>query len=136
NEARRGGSAWNAPSYDPDLNLIYYGVAVPIPWGSAQRGTGEGDVLYTNSTIALDADTGELKWYFQYHPNEEWDLDHPFERLIVETEVSPNPEHVQWINPNVTPGEVRKVITGVPRKTGTAWTPGPATRQRRWPRQA
>ena len=60
-EQRRGGSAWIAPSYDPDLNLIYVGVAVPIPWGAAQRDTGGGDVLYTNSTLALDADTGELK---------------------------------------------------------------------------
>lgn len=135
NEARRGGSAWNAPSYDPELNLIYYGVAVPIPWGSVQRGTGDGDVLYTNSTIALDADTGELKWYFQYHPNEEWDLDHPFERLIVETEVAPNPDEVKWINPNVTPGERRKVITGVPGKTGIVWTLDAATGEFLWARE-
>lgn len=134
-ESRRGGSAWNAPAYDPELNLIYYGVAVPIPWGSAQRGTGNNDVLYTNSTIALDADTGELKWYFQYHPNEEWDLDHPFERLIVETAVAPNPDHVQWINPDITPGEVRKVITGVPGKTGIVWTLDAATGEFLWARE-
>ena len=62
-EDRRGGSAWNSPSFDPGLNLIYTGVGVPIPWGSVQRGTGDGDVLYTNSTLALDADTGEIAWY-------------------------------------------------------------------------
>ena len=49
-EQRRGGSAWIAPSYDPELNLIYIGVAVPVPWESVQRDTGDGDVLYTNST--------------------------------------------------------------------------------------
>src|SRR5690606_18708335 len=119
----------------PDLNLIYYGVAVPIPWGAAQRGTGNEDVLYTNSTIALDADTGELVWYFQYHPNEEWDLDHPFERLIVETEVSPNPDEVQWVNPNITTGETRKVITGVPGKTGIVWTLDAATGEFLWARE-
>ena len=135
NESRLGGSAWNAPSYDAELNLIYYGVAVPIPWGSAQRGTGNADVLYSNSTIALDADTGELVWYFQYHPNEEWDLDHPFERLIVETEVSPNSEEVQWINPDITPGETRKVITGIPGKTGIVWTLDAATGEFLWARE-
>ena len=88
-EDRRGGSAWNSPSFDPGLNLIYTGVGVPIPWGSVQRGTGDGDVLYTNSTLALDADTGEIVWYFQHIPNDEWDLDHPYARLVVETEVSP-----------------------------------------------
>ncbi len=135
NESRRGGSAWNAPSYDPELNLIYYGVAVPIPWGSAQRGTGNADVLYSNSTIALNADTGELVWYFQYHPNEEWDLDHPFERLIVETEVSPSADEVQWINPDITPGETRKVITGIPGKTGIVWTLDAATGEFLWARE-
>ena len=40
---RRGGSAWNAPSFDPELNLLFTGVGVPIPWGSVQRGTGDGD---------------------------------------------------------------------------------------------
>jgi glucose dehydrogenase len=85
-EDRRGGSAWNAPSYDPELNLIFTGVGVPIPWGSVQRGTGDGDVLYTNSTLALNADTGEIVWYFQHIPNDEWDLDHPFARLVLETD--------------------------------------------------
>ena len=88
-EDRRGGSAWNSPSFDPGLNLIYTGVGVPIPWGSVQRGTGDGDVLYTNSTLALDADTGEIVWYFQHIPNDEWDLDHPFARLVVETRSRP-----------------------------------------------
>ena len=93
-EDRRGGSAWNSPSFDPALNLIFTGVGVPIPWGSVQRGTGDGDVLYTNSTLALDADTGEIAWYFQHIPNDEWDLDHPYARLVVETEVSPGRRRV------------------------------------------
>ena len=124
-EDRRGGSAWNSPSYDPELNLIFTGVGVPIPWGSVQRGTGDGDVLYTNSTLALNADTGEIVWYFQHIPNDEWDLDHPFARLVVETEVSPGA--VAWKNASITPGGRRKIVTGIPGKTGIVWALDAAT---------
>ena len=88
-------------SYDPELDMIYVGVAVPIPWGEIQRDTRGGDVLYTNSTLALNADTGEIEWYFQYIPGGNWDLDHPFERIIVESEVIPDADSVDWINPNI-----------------------------------
>ena len=115
-ELRRGGSSWNSPSYDPELNLIYAGVGVPIPWASVQRGTGDGDVLYTNSTLAIDADTGEIVWYFQHTPNDEWDLDHPYARLVVETEVSPDPDEVEWLNGGINPGSRRKIVTGIPGK--------------------
>ena len=124
-EDRRGGSAWNSPSYDPELNLLYTGVGVPIPWGSVQRGTGDGDVLYTNSTLALNADTGEIVWYFQHIANDEWDLDHPFARLVVETEVSPG--DVEWKNNAITPGNRRKIVTGIPGKTGIVWALDAAT---------
>ena len=126
-ELRRGGSSWNAPSYDPELNLIYAGVGVPIPWGSVQRGTGDGDVLYTNSTLALDADTGEIVWYFQHTPNDEWDLDHPYARLVVETVVSPDPDAVEWLNGGIIPGSRRKIVTGIPGKTGIVWALDAAT---------
>ena len=57
---------------------------MPGPYAQLVRGTGMGDVLYTNSTVALDADTGELKWYFQHLPRDNWDLDSPFERVLVD----------------------------------------------------
>ena len=133
-EDRRGGSAWIAPSYDPELGLIYVGVAVPIPWGSLQRGSGDGDVLYTNSTLALNADTGEIEWYFQHLPGGEWDLDHPFERILVETEVSPDPDAVEWINPALRPGERRRVVTGLPGKPGIVWTLDAASGDFLWAR--
>lgn len=133
NEQRRGGSAWIAPSYDPELNLIFSGVAVPVPWVPAPRGSSPDDeVLYTNSTIALDADTGEMVWYFQHLPGDEWDQDHPFERIVVETEVVPNPAAVDWLNPNIESGERRKVITGVPGKPGIVWTLDAATGDFLW----
>ncbi len=132
NEQRRGGSAWMPASYDPELDLIYMGIAVPIPWGSIQRDTRGGDVLYTNSTLALHADTGEIAWYFQYVPGGNWDQDHPYERIVVETEVTPDPDAVSWINPNITSNERRKVITGIPGKPGIVWTLDAATGEFLW----
>ncbi|MEP7354192.1 MAG: hypothetical protein ABI824_13260 [Acidobacteriota bacterium] len=73
--------------------------------------------LYHNSTFALNADTGEIVWYYQ-HIVDHWDLDHPFERLLIDTAVAPDASQVAWINPKVRPGEVRKVLTGIPGKTG------------------
>lgn len=135
NERRRGGSAWMPASFDADLNLVFIGVAVPIPWGSIQRDTRGGDVLYTNSTLALDADTGEIAWYFQHIPGGNWDQDHPFERIIVETEVTPNAEAVSWMNPNIASSERRKVITGIPGKPGIVWTLDAATGDFLWARE-
>ena len=132
NEQRRGGSAWMPASFDPELNLIFIGVAVPIPWGEIQRGTRGGDVLYTNSTLALDAETGEIQWYFQYIPAGNWDQDHPFERLIVETEVTPDADAVSWMNPNIASSDRRKVITGIPGKPGIVWTLDAATGDFLW----
>ena len=68
-----GGSIWVTPSYDPELNLTYWGVGNPGPdWNPDQR---PGDNLYTDSVVALDADTGELKWHFQFTPNDGYDYD-------------------------------------------------------------
>lgn len=70
---RGGGSIWLTGSYDPDLNLTYWGVGNPAPdWNGDVR---LGDNLYSDSVVALDADTGELKWYFQFTPHDEWDWD-------------------------------------------------------------
>ena len=68
-----GGSIWLTPSYDPELNLTYWGVGNPGPdWNPDQR---PGDNLYTDSVVALDADTGALKWHFQFTPNDGYDYD-------------------------------------------------------------
>lgn len=68
-----GGSIWLTGSYDPDLNLTYWGVGNPAPdWNPDVR---PGDNLYTDSVVALDADTGKLKWHFQFTPHDEWDWD-------------------------------------------------------------
>ncbi len=82
---RVGGETWIAGSYDPDLNITYWGVAQAKPWMPASRGTTVFDgSLYGTSTVALDPDTGQLKWYFQHIPGESLDQDEVFERVLVD----------------------------------------------------
>ena len=81
-----------------------------------QLGGVDNQHLYHNSTLALDIETGEIRWYYQ-HVVDHWDLDHPFERMLVDTAVAPDPGSVPWINPRLRSGEERRVMTGVPGKT-------------------
>jgi alcohol dehydrogenase (cytochrome c) len=67
-----GSTAWNGCTYDPDLNLLLCGTGNPSPWNSHNR---PGANLYSASTVAIDADTGELKWHYQNTPNDGWDFD-------------------------------------------------------------
>ena len=66
------------------------------------------------------------------HLNDHWDLDHPFERLLVDTAVAPDPGAVSWINPRLQAGEVRSVVTGIPGKTGVVYTLDRATGEFLW----
>jgi quinohemoprotein ethanol dehydrogenase len=73
-----GGSIWDGMAYDPDLNLLYVGTANGLPWPQELRqgkDTPKLDNLYVASIIALDGNTGELKWHYQCTPGDEWDYD-------------------------------------------------------------
>ncbi len=130
-EERRHVGSWMVPSVDPALNLVYVGTSVTSPAPKFMLGGADLTHLYHNSTLALDADTGEIVWYYQ-HLNDSWDLDHPFERLLVDTAVSPDPSAVSWINPRLSPGEERQVVTGIPGKTGVVYTLDRATGEFLW----
>jgi len=80
---RAGGDAWIPGSYDPATNLVYWSVAQPKPWARVSRGT-DGDALYTNSTLAIDPDTGKVSWYHQFIPGETHDMDEVFESLLID----------------------------------------------------
>lgn len=80
---RAGSDAWIPGSYDHRTRTIFFGTAQAKPWARAARGT-DGDALYTNSTLALDPDTGALKWYYQHLPGETHDMDEVFERILVD----------------------------------------------------
>jgi alcohol dehydrogenase (cytochrome c) len=81
---RAGGDTWITGSYDADLNLTYWGVAQAKPWMRASRQSGNGATSYANSTVAIDVDTGRLKWFFNHAPGETLDLDEVFERVLVD----------------------------------------------------
>ncbi len=123
--------SWLVPSWDPVLNLAYFGTSVTWPAPKFVLGGNDQKHLYHNSTLVLDADTGEIAWYFQ-HLVDHWDLDHVFERMLVDTAVTPDPAAVKWINPALQPGEVRKVMTGIPGKTGIVYTLDRATGEFLW----
>ena len=93
-----GGGVWQTGSYDPATNLIYFGTGDAFP--SFDPEFRPGDNLFTASTIALDADTGKIVWYFQETPNEHWDFDTPSPKMLYDTTIN---------------GESRKVVANFSR---------------------
>jgi len=118
---RRHVGTWMVPSFDAQTNLVIIGTSVTSPAPKFQLAGNDKKYLYHNSTLALDADTGRIVWYYQ-HIVDHWDLDHPFERILVDTAVAPDPKEVPWINPRLKSGERRRVVTGIPGKTGIVYT--------------
>lgn len=98
-----GGTTWGWFSYDPDLNLIYYGTGNPSTWNPSQR---PGDNRWSMTIMARDADTGEAKWFYQKTPHDEWDYDGVNENILVDKEID---------------GEERKLLVNFDRN-GFAYT--------------
>jgi len=88
-----GASVWQTASFDPTTNLVYYGTGDAFPTFDPEFRPG--DNLYTASTLALDADTGKIVWFFQETPNEHWDFDTPSPKMLYQTMIN---------------GELRKVV--------------------------
>ncbi|MEP7353404.1 MAG: PQQ-binding-like beta-propeller repeat protein [Acidobacteriota bacterium] len=111
-------STWGLPgAYDVGRKTLYWGIANPMPDNRSARHNGNADGafrttpsdLYSDSTVALDVNTGRLKWYYQHLPGDDWDLDQTNERTLVHVKLNPNPKSVKWINPAIKPGEERDV---------------------------
>ncbi len=79
-----GGTTWGWYSYDPDLNLMYYGTGNPSTWNPAQR---PGDNRWSMTIMARDVDTGMAKWFYQMTPHDEWDFDGINEMILTDQEV-------------------------------------------------
>ncbi len=86
-EDRSGGSVWTAGSYDPELNLAFFGPAPSYDTGPLRNPVNRpgitNDGLYTDTTIAINPESGKLVWHYQHVPNDQWDLDWAFERQII-----------------------------------------------------
>jgi len=116
-EARAAGPWGQVGSYDPQRKVLYWSVANPNPYTRLTR-HGAADAvpltapvdLFSNSTVALDVETGKLNWYYQELPGDDWDADHNHERVLIRTRVSPDPRHVKWINPAITPGSEHDIV--------------------------
>lgn len=90
--ASGGGSTWVTGSYDPSSNTLFWGVGNPGPdWDSEYR---PGDNLYTDSTLALDVDTGKIKWHFQHTPNDAFDYDSVSENVLADAPIHGKMTHI------------------------------------------
>jgi len=121
-EAKRAASPWGlGGSYDPVRKTIYWGVANPTPYTRAARHDGNVEAipktapadLYSNSTVALNMDTGKLTWYYQHLPGDDWDQDYTNERILLRTRVNPDPKFVKWINPDIPRNQERDIVVNV-----------------------
>ena len=94
-----GAGVWNSGAYDPEANLVYFGTGNPAPgWDGRTR---RGDNLYSDSVVALDADTGALKWHYQFTPHDELDYDSTQVPVLVDIEWQGRPRKVMlWANRN------------------------------------
>ena len=95
---RFGASVWTSGSYDPDLNLVYFGIGQTYDTGTllepqSQNGDSN-DGLYTDSTVALDPDTGKLVWYYQHMNRDVWDLDWAFEQSLITLPIDGKPANL------------------------------------------
>jgi alcohol dehydrogenase (cytochrome c) len=115
-------STWGLPgSFDPVRNVIYWGVANPMPDQRAMRHNGNPDGtsrttpadLYSNCTLALDPATGKLIWYYQHLPGDDWDTDHTHERTLVRVAYNPDPKFVKWANPDIPRGSMHDIAAMV-----------------------
>jgi quinohemoprotein ethanol dehydrogenase len=89
-----GGTTWDAISYDPDLNLVYFGAGNGIEWARNYRTASKGDNLFTSSIVALNADTGEYVWHYQATPGEEWDFDAVQQLILANLTIDGRPRKV------------------------------------------
>jgi quinohemoprotein ethanol dehydrogenase len=89
-----GGTVWESLSYDPDLNLIYFGVSNGLEWNRTLRSAGKGDNLFLASIVAVDADSGSYVWHYQTTPGDEWDYDAVEQLMLADLKIGGVKHHV------------------------------------------
>ncbi len=120
-ESRWMTGVWGQLTYDPDLDLVYYGSSGVGPASEAQRKMPGATMAGTNTRFAVRPKTGEVVWKHQVLPRDNWDQECTFEMMIINTPVNPDAAGMLAVNPNARRGP-RKTLTGVPCKTGIAWS--------------
>lgn len=89
-----GGDVWNSIAYDPDLDLVYFGVGSPYPWNHRLRSQGKGDNLFIDSIVAVDGKTGKYRWHYQTVPGDTWDFDATMDIELADLEIAGKPRKV------------------------------------------
>jgi alcohol dehydrogenase (cytochrome c) len=130
-ESRWMTGVWGQLTYDPELDLVYYGSSGVGPASEAQRNMPGATMAGTNTRFAVRPKTGEVVWKHQVLPRDNWDQECTFEMMIIDTLVNPARPGMLSVNPN-TGGGRRKTLTGVPCKTGIAWSFDAATGEFLW----
>jgi alcohol dehydrogenase (cytochrome c) len=133
-ESRWMTGVWGQLTYDPDLDLVYYGSTGVGPASEAQRNMPGATMAGTNTRFAVRPKTGEVVWKHQVLPRDNWDQECTFEMMIINTPVNPDPASVLALNPEARRGP-RKTLTGVPCKTGIAWSFDAANGEFLWAKQ-
>ena len=132
-ESRWMTGVWGHLTYDPELDLVYYGSSGVGPASEAQRKMPGATMAGTNTRFAVRPKTGEVVWKHQVLPRDNWDQECTFEMMTITTLVNPDPAVMLSVNPNARRGP-RKTLTGVPCKTGIAWSFDAATGEFLWAR--
>ena len=132
-ESRWMTGVWGHLTYDPDLDLLYYGSSGVGPASEAQRKMPGATMAGTNTRFAVRPKTGEVIWKHQVLPRDNWDQECTFEMMAITTPVNPDRSVMLAVNPDARRGP-RKTLTGVPCKTGIAWSFDAATGEFLWAR--
>ena len=120
-ETRWMTGVWGQLTYDPELDLVFFGSSAVGPASEAQRNMPGATMAGTNTRFAVRPKTGEIVWKHQVLPRDNWDQECTFEMMIINTPVNPDPAGMLAVNPDARRGP-RKTLTGVPCKTGIAWS--------------
>src|SRR4029077_19913994 len=135
-ESRWMTGVWGQITYDPDLDLVYYGSSGVGPASEAQRNMPGATMAGTNTRFAVRPRTGAVVWKHQVLPRDNWDQECTFEMMIINTAVNPDPSAAGMlaVNPDARRGP-RKTLTGIPCKTGIAWSFDAANGEFLWAKQ-
>ena len=124
-----GATVWDAITYDPVLDLIYFGTGNAGPWNKSVRSPGGGDNLYASSIVAVRPDTGEYVWHFQETPGDRWDFDATQQIIVATLPVNGQPTRVLLHAPKngffyVIDAKTGKFLSGTPFTPVITWASG------------
>jgi alcohol dehydrogenase (cytochrome c) len=135
-ESRWHTGVWGFITYDPGLDLVYYGSSGVSPASEAERKMPGATMAGTDTRFAVRPKTGEIVWRHQVLPRDNWDQECTFEMMVIDTQVNPDAraQGMLAVNPNARRG-MRKTLTGIPCKTGIAWSFDAANGEFLWARE-